>query len=149
MQNNIKEDFDLQVRSMMEDAQEPAPAGAWRAISSRLDAIQGAPAAAAHRVWYWAGAALAMAAAVTLGIFFIGTSDNNSKLININSSEALVAENTAPVSSETMVEPQAVEAATPALKATARQLRAVAAPKARTVAEEPVATQPVAESTQP
>lgn len=90
-----------------------------------------------------------MAAAVTLGIFFIGTSDNNSKLININSAETLVADNTAPVSSETMVEPQAVEAATPALKATARQLRAVAAPKARTVAEEPVATQPVAESTQP
>jgi hypothetical protein len=76
MQNSFKEDFDLQLRSMMEDAQEPAPAGAWRAISSRLDAIAGAPVAAAHRVWYWAGAALAAAAAIVLGVFFIGTSDN-------------------------------------------------------------------------
>ena len=76
MQNSFKEDFDLQLKSMMEDAQEPAPAGAWRAISSRLDAIAGAPVAAAHRVWYWAGAALAAAAAIVLGVFFIGTSDN-------------------------------------------------------------------------
>ena len=76
MQNSFKEDFDLQLRSMMEDAQEPAPAGAWRAISSRLDAIAGAPVAAVPRVWYWAGAALAAAAAIVLGVFFIGTSDN-------------------------------------------------------------------------
>ena len=76
MQNSFKEDFDLQLKSMMEDAQEPAPAGAWRAISSRLDAIAGAHVAAAPRVWYWAGAALAAAAAIVLGVFFIGTSDN-------------------------------------------------------------------------
>ena len=76
MQKSFNEDFDLQVRSIMEEAQEPAPAGAWRAISSRLDAIAGAPVAAAHRVWYWAGAALAAAAAIVLGVFFIGTSDN-------------------------------------------------------------------------
>ena len=76
MQNSFKEDFDLQLKSMMEDAQEPAPAGAWRAISSRLDAIAGAPVAAVPRVWYWAGAALAAAAAIVLGVFFIGTSDN-------------------------------------------------------------------------
>ena len=76
MQNSFKEDFDLQLKSMMEDAQEPAPAGAWRAISSRLDAIAGAPVAAVPRVWYWAGAALAAAAAIVLGVFFTGTSDN-------------------------------------------------------------------------
>lgn len=105
MQNKFNEDFDLQVRSMMDQAQEPAPAGAWEAISSRLDAMAAASAAPAassasastglfggRRVWYWAGAALAMAAAVALGIFFTGTSDNNSNLININSGEALVAD---------------------------------------------------------
>ena len=98
MQNSFKEDFDLQVRSIMEDAQEPAPAGAWRAISSRLDALAGAPVAAAPRVWYWAGAALAMAAAIVLGIFFTGTSDKNSNLININSAQTLVSQEVAPVS---------------------------------------------------
>ena len=90
MQNSFKEDFDLQLKSMMEDAQEPAPAGAWRAISSRLDAIAGAPVAAAHRVWYWAGAALAAAAAIVLGVFFIGTSDNTP-------APAMLADNTTAV----------------------------------------------------
>ncbi|MCR4571188.1 MAG: outer membrane beta-barrel protein [Bacteroidales bacterium] len=93
MQNSFKEDFDLQLKSMMEDAQEPAPAGAWRAISSRLDAIAGAPVAAAHRVWYWAGAALAAAAAIVLGVFFIGTSDNTP-------APAMLADNTPAVIAE-------------------------------------------------
>lgn len=93
MQNSFKEDFDLQLRSMMEDAQEPAPAGAWRAISSRLDAIAGAPVAAVPRVWYWAGAALAAAAAIVLGVFFIGTSDNTPD-------PAMLADNTPAVIAE-------------------------------------------------
>ncbi len=108
MLKSFNEDFDLQVRSMMDQAQEPAPAGAWEAISSRLDALAAAglqpaaseaPAAArpVRRVWYWAGAALAMAAAIALGIFFSGTSDNNSNLINITSGEGLVAQEVAPV----------------------------------------------------
>jgi hypothetical protein len=109
MLKSFNEDFDLQVRSMMDQAQEPAPAGAWEAISSRLDALAAAglqsaasevPAAAAarpvRRVWYWAGAALAMAAAIALGIFFTGTSDKNSDLINITSGEGLVAQEVAP-----------------------------------------------------
>ena len=94
MQKSFNEDFDLQVRSIMEEAQEPAPAGAWEAISARLDAMAAATAASAasasgsaaargaRRVWYWAGAALAMAAAVALGVFFTGTSENNSNLID-------------------------------------------------------------------
>jgi hypothetical protein len=110
MLKSFNEDFDLQVRSMMDQAQEPAPAGAWEAISSRLDALAAAglqpaaseaPAAGAgvrpvRRVWYWAGAALAMAAAIALGIFFTGTSDKNSDLINITSGEGLVAQEVAP-----------------------------------------------------
>lgn len=82
-----------------------------------------------------------MAAAVTLGIFFIGTSDNNSKLININSSEALVAENTAPASSETVVE-------APAPKAAAKQLKAVAVEPAAE-STQPVAVQPAVQPAQP
>ncbi len=104
MRKEFDDNFDFQIRSMMEEAQEPAPAGAWEAISSRLDALQGAAAGAGatrigtaaarpvSRVWYWAGTALAAAAAVALGIFFTGTSDNNSNLIDINSGTALVAE---------------------------------------------------------
>ena len=104
MRKEFDDNFDFQIRSMMEEAQEPAPAGAWEAISSRLDALQGAAAGAGatrigtaaarpvRRVWYWAGTALAAAAAVALGIFFTGTSDNNSNLIDINSGTALVAE---------------------------------------------------------
>ena len=104
MRKEFDEELDLQIRSIMEEAQEPAPAGAWEAISSRLDALQGAAAGAGatrlgaaasrpvRRTWYWAGAALAAAAAVALGIFFTGTSDNNSNLIDINSGSGLVAE---------------------------------------------------------
>ena len=101
MQKSFTEDFDLQVRSIMEEAQEPAPAGAWEAISARLDAMAAASAApaasASHRIWYWAGAALAMAAAIALGVFFSGTSENNSNLINITDGSALVAEASEPV----------------------------------------------------
>lgn len=110
MLKSFNEDFDLQVRSMMDQAQEPAPAGAWEAISSRLDALAAAglqsaaseaPASAdarpVRRVWYWAASALAMAAAVALGIFFTGTSDKNSDLINISGGEGLVAQEAAPV----------------------------------------------------
>lgn len=122
MQKSFNEDFDLQVRSIMEEAQEPAPAGAWEAISARLDAMAAATAASAasasgsaaaassagassaaargaRRVWYWAGAALAMAAAVALAVFFTGTSENNSNLININDGSALVAEAAQPAQS--------------------------------------------------
>ena len=104
MRKEFDEELDLQTRSIMEEAQEPVAAGAWEAISSRLDALQGAAAGAGatrlgaaasrpvRRAWYWAGAALAAAAAVALGIFFTGTSDNNSNLIDINSGSGLVAE---------------------------------------------------------
>ena len=121
MLKSFNEDFDLQVRSMMDQAQEPAPAGAWEAISSRLDALAAAglqpaaseaPAAVSarpvRRVWYWAGAALAMAAAVALGIFFSGTSDNNSNLINLSNGEGLVAQEVAPAA-----EPETVAEVTP------------------------------------
>ena len=123
MQNKYNEDFDLRVRSIMEEAQEPAPAGAWDAISSRLDAAgvgSALPGAAAVRpvrhVWRWAGAALAMAAAVALGIFFTGTSDNNSNLIDINSGSGLVAETVAPAEKPAETRPEPAKTVAPAEK---------------------------------
>ena len=99
MQENKYDEFDLQIRSLMEDAGESVPSGVWESVSARLDAIgAAAPAASAgasgvrsRRGWYWAAAPLAAAAAVALGIFFTGTSDN-SDLINIVASDALVSE---------------------------------------------------------
>ena len=70
MQDNNR-DFDLQLRSMLEDAEIRPPKGAWKAISRRLDAADAAvsrsrgPVSPAFR---WAGAALAFAA-VALGVF--------------------------------------------------------------------------------
>lgn len=70
MQDNNR-DFDLQLRSMLEDAEVRPPKGAWKAISTRLDAADAAvsrsrgPVSPAFR---WAGAALAFAA-VALGVF--------------------------------------------------------------------------------
>lgn len=70
MQDNNR-DFDLQLRSILEDAEVRPPKDAWKAISTRLDAADAAvsrsrgPVSAAFR---WAGAALAFAA-VALGVF--------------------------------------------------------------------------------
>lgn len=70
MQDNNR-DFDLQLRSMLEDAEVRPPKGAWKAISTRLDTADAAvsrsrgPVSPAFR---WAGAALAFAA-VALGVF--------------------------------------------------------------------------------
>ena len=164
MRNKFNEDFDLQVRSMMDQAQEPAPAGAWEAISGRLDAMAAASAAAAssasasagsksvlaglfgtRRVWYWAGAALAMAAAVALGIFFSGTSDNNSNLININSGEALVAEAVAPAETPAVSETP-VASETPAQTQKASVVSLEPRKSASQTQIEPVASLEIAET---
>ena len=142
MQKGFNEDFDLQVRSVMDQAQEPAPAGAWEAISARLDAMAAATAASAasapaartgsafRRTWYWAGAALAMAAAIALGVFFRGTSDNNSNLINITSGEGFVAQEVAPAA----VPVEAVAAPAEPAAAPAKPAAAPAKPAAAPVA---------------
>lgn len=72
MQDENK-DFDLLIRSMLEDAEERPSRGVWKAISLRLD--ESAP---GHREtavsWLkWAGVSLAFAAALALGLFFRGT----------------------------------------------------------------------------
>lgn len=77
---------DKQIRAIMQDAAEDVPSRVWEAVSSRLDAAKAAavpatgavrPAASTGkaRVWKWAGAALAMAAAFAAALFFKGTAD--------------------------------------------------------------------------
>ena len=75
MQKQNNADFDLQVKAMCEAAQEPAPAGAWGAISSRLAAAGAA--APARRVWGWAAASLALAASVVLALVLFPLADKH------------------------------------------------------------------------
>lgn len=86
-------DFDLQIRSMLEDAEVKPSRRAWRGISSRLDAAA-ATGTAAYAAWAkWAGAALACAA-VAVGVFFLGTGNQTdyifespSRLVSTSSPE--------------------------------------------------------------
>ena len=70
MQTDSNKDFDLLIRSMMENAQEEVPSRVWNSVSSRLDA------AAARRrrvvVLRWAGAVASAAAAIAVGVFLLG-----------------------------------------------------------------------------
>lgn len=70
MRIDTSKDFDLQIRSMLENAEERVPSGVWRGVCSSLDGAK--PAIAG---WKWAGAALAFAAAIAAGLFFTGTID--------------------------------------------------------------------------
>jgi len=119
MQMKDYEDFDLQIRSMLDGAEEQVPSRIWSGISSRLDAIDAA-AAPVHKSnkWGWTAAGIAVAAALGTGLFFIGTNDHNSNLINNNKESGLVAlvdpvqmaevdpESTLPLSDITTEEPK-------------------------------------------
>lgn len=76
------EEFDLIMRSKLQDAEERVPQGVWQGISSRLDAMEAAGKAPSRHIWGWSVAALAAAAAIAAGIFFRGTTDHNSNLLN-------------------------------------------------------------------
>ncbi len=102
MQKNNGIDFDLQVKAMCEAASEPAPAGAWAAISSRVAAASGAAgagagvgsaasAATSRRVWGWTAAALAVAASLLLGIFLFNRSGSPSG-VSLQGEDALLAQ---------------------------------------------------------
>ena len=76
------QDFDLTIRSMLADAEEPAPSGAWEAISGRLGAAREAvvvPFWKRKAVRYGA-VALAFAAALGAAFFFSGTFDKSAGL---------------------------------------------------------------------
>jgi len=70
-QNDIS-DLDLQIRSLLQDASEKAPRGAWKAVRARI----AEPVAKERHVWRWAGPALAFA---VLGLAFVfrGTFDKS------------------------------------------------------------------------
>lgn len=62
--------FDLQIRSLLQDAEAKPSRRVWKAVSRRLDA-DAAPAAASRSFGWlgWSGVALAAAAAIAAGIF--------------------------------------------------------------------------------
>ncbi len=72
MQDRDK-DFDLLIRSMLEDAEARPSRGVWKAISSHLNAEARSKRTAAGGWLRWAGASLALAAALGLALFFSGT----------------------------------------------------------------------------
>ena len=73
MQND-NEKFDLLVRSMMQDAEEPVSPRVWENVSAGLDSRKRRP------VFVWYAAGLAAAAALVLGVVLRGTHDDNSNL---------------------------------------------------------------------
>ena len=97
MQQDSFKDFDRVVRSACEGAAEEVPSSVWRAVAARLDAAAPAmagsarPSAAPRRFRPVVVLSLAMAAAVALGVFFLGTRDRSSSL-GIYEGTALTAE---------------------------------------------------------
>jgi len=60
-------EFDIQIRSMLQDAEEPVPEGVWEGVSAALDK---APRKRVIPIWWWRSAGIAAAAAaVALGVF--------------------------------------------------------------------------------
>ena len=72
MQDDHSRDFDLQLRSMLEDATVKPSRRVWKGVSSRLDA-DSVPAASPWGWMKWAGMSLAAAAVVAAALFFNGT----------------------------------------------------------------------------
>lgn len=79
MQDGDMTDFDLKVRSLLEDAEEPVPSRLWSSVSARLDKAGAAPVVAP--VWKWAGAALAAAAVVAGALLLVPTSDREGEIL--------------------------------------------------------------------
>lgn len=81
-------DFDLKMRSMLEDGQEEVPAGLWSAIEGRLPA---APAAKAPVIWWkWLGAGTAVAASVAIVLLLGFRKTNPDDGVQIESIQAPV-----------------------------------------------------------
>lgn len=84
--DNINE-FDLQMRSILEDAQEEVPAGLWEGVSAGLEKAARRRKAA---LWFrYSGIAVAAAAAVVVGVVFNHGSDND--IVPDAGSEGLIA----------------------------------------------------------
>lgn len=75
MQNDKFTDFDLEMRSMFQEAEEEAPSRVWEALSAELDRRERRKVVALR--WRHAAAGVAAAAAVLSGIFITTRHDDN------------------------------------------------------------------------
>ena len=119
MQDKQPNDFDLQLRSILEDAEVRPSRRVWRAVSARLDADAGA--AASPWGWMkWAGMSLAAAAAIAAGVFFSGTRNSIPTIIH-NPEQAQLAQTGEPAGTPARAElPAAVPAEKTAAEIAAR-----------------------------
>ena len=87
-ENNHIDEFDLQIRSILENGQEEVPAGVWEGVSAGLD-----KAARGKVISLWfrrAGLSVAAAAAVVAGFIFID-SDSELDIISPASDDMMIA----------------------------------------------------------
>lgn len=96
--------FDLQIRSMLEDAEEKVPDRVWEAISSRLDKADAAQRRRKVLPWLRYTGLVSAAAAIALGIFFsVNTADRATSPLQKSSQavESAIADNiTSPADEE-------------------------------------------------
>lgn len=96
--------FDLQIRSMLEDAEEKVPDRVWEAISSRLDKDDAAQRRRKVLPWLRYTGLVSAAAAIALGIFFsVNTADRATSPLQKSSQavESAIADNiTSPADEE-------------------------------------------------
>lgn len=88
--------FDLQIRSMLEDAEEKVPDRVWEAISSRLDKADAAQRRRKVLPWLRYTGLVSAAAAIALGIFFsVNTADRATSPLQKSSKavESAIADN--------------------------------------------------------
>lgn len=82
MQNEY-DNFDLKIKSLLEDAEAKPSRHVWKGVSSRLDAVSEA-AHAGVPIWFrWACASLAVAAALGAGLFFTRTAGSDADPIRL------------------------------------------------------------------
>ena len=96
--------FDLQIRSMLEDAEEKVPDRVWEAISGRLDKADAAQRRRKVLPWLRYTGLVSAAAAIALGIFFsVNTADRATSPLQKSSQavESAIADNiTSPADEE-------------------------------------------------
>ena len=95
-------EFDQKVRSLLANAGEPAPDGAWDAIRARIPA----KAARATTPWWWAGAGLVAAAAVAAALVLGGTFRSDPSVVTTGEGP-VVAQVTEPAAEAPVAEPLA------------------------------------------
>ena len=140
------QEFDLNVRAILQDAEEEVPQGVWLGVYSRIAAGSAAGAggkagvsgrSAGAGLWRRTAYALAAAAAIAVGVFFAATSDKSGKF---DEGQAVAVVN--PVE-ESESERRAVAVASPVEESESERSAVVAeaSPAKVKVAEAPVLTE--------